>query len=451
MNRFCSDWVMRIVMRNHGMKKRMTLSRLCRKMLAVHSLLPAFVLCFSLTCCAGQQETEKPDLSEIQLSVKAEEMIRTMTDQEKAAQLFVITPEALTGVSGVTAAGEITQNAFASCPVGGLIYDESNLLSWNQACQMLSSMNQISVDRTGLPAFLAVDEEGGNVRRVSGRLENAPYIPDMLSVGATQDPLQAYQAGSAIGGYLSRLGINVDFAPVADVLTNPENTVIGNRSFGSDPAQVAGMVALEVQGLREQGIAAALKHFPGHGNTSEDSHVGLAVSNRMLEELKGCEFLPFESGIDAGAEFVMAGHIVVPGVTEEGVPASLSHIMLTEILRGELGFQGIIVTDALSMGAVTGLYSSEEAAVQAILAGADLLLMPADFHAAYNAVLDAVENGTISRERLDESLRRIILLKLRMLESSSQEVMQAENIRQLPDDPGDESLEESQEGFIVEE
>lgn len=411
----------------------------------------AFVLCFSLTCRAAQPKNGKPDPSEERLAAKVEEMIRAMTDQEKTAQLFVITPEALTGVSGVTIAGEITQKAFDSCPVGGIIYDESNLLSWNQACQMLSSMNQISINRTGLPAFLAVDEEGGNVRRISGRLENAPYIPDMLSVGATQDPLQAYQAGSTIGGYLSRLGFNVDFAPVADVLTNPENTVIGTRSFGSDPKQVAGMVALEVQGLREQGVAATLKHFPGHGNTSEDSHYGLAVSNRTLEELRDCEFLPFESGIDAGAEFVMAGHIVVPDITGEGVPASLSGIMLTEILRGELGFQGIIVTDSLSMGAVTGLYSSEEAAVQAFLAGADLLLMPADFHAAYNAVSDAVARGTISRERLDESLRRIIRLKLRMLESSSEEVMQAENIRQLPEDPGDESLEESQEGFIVEE
>ncbi len=343
---------------------------------------------------------------------RADEIIASMTLEEKVAQLFIITPEALTGVSGVTMAGETTQAAFSDYPVGGIIYMEQNIQSWDQTSQMLSSMQDISMNRIGLPSFLSVDEEGGSVFRVSGRLENVESIPDMSFVGASQDPLNAYETGIAIGDYLNRLGFNVDFAPVADVLTNPENTVIGNRSFGSDPHLVANMVALEVQGLREQGICATLKHFPGHGNTSEDSHQGLAVSYRTLEELENCEFLPFVSGITAGAEFVMVGHIALPNVTGDDIPASLSYRVMTELLRNEMGFEGIILTDALNMGAIVNAYGSGEAAVKAFQAGADMILAPADFHTAYSALLEAVSNETISEKRLHESLHRIVELKL---------------------------------------
>ena len=371
---------------------------------------------------AGTDEAESDSDSMNPLSVdertnwRGDEILTDMSLQDKVAQLFVVTPEALTGVNGVTMAGSMTEQAFDAYPVGGVIYMEQNLLSREQVSQMLSSMKQISMKRTGLPVFLAVDEEGGSVRRVSGHLEDTPYIPDMLSVGATQDPLQAYQVGNTIGGYLNLLGFNVDFAPVADVLTNPENTVIGTRSFGTDSGLVSEMVALEVQGLQEQGVCATLKHFPGHGNTFEDSHQGIAVSYKTLDELQNCELLPFKRGVDAGAEFVMAGHVAMPNITGDQTPASLSHQMLTDILRGELGFQGIIITDALGMGAVSNVYDSSEAAALAFLAGADLLLMPADFHSAYNGMLNAVQNGRISQERLDESLRRIIRLKLRMMD-----------------------------------
>ena len=383
---------------------------------------------------------------------KTEEIIAGMTLQDRVAQLFVITPEALTGVSVVTMAGSVTQNAFANYPVGGLIYSEPNLQSWDQACQMLSSMQEISMDRIALPVFLAVDEEGGKVRRVSGRLQNAPDIPEMLAVGNTQDPLQAYQVGSSIGGYLSRLGFNMDFAPVADVLTNPQNSVIGTRSFGSDAKQVAEMVALEVQGLNEQGVFAVLKHFPGHGNTYEDSHQGAAISNKTLDELRSCEFIPFLKGIDAGAEFVMAGHISMPGITGDDTPASLSRLMLTDILRGELGFDGIIISDALNMGAIANQYSSGDAAVQTFLAGSDLILMPADFQAAYSAVLEAVRSGKITAQRLEESLRRIIGLKIRMQNAASEEMPEALEILEALQTPSDlrDGTDEDQEGFIVE-
>lgn len=347
-------------------------------------------------------------------------IIERLTLQEQVAQLFIITPEALTGVNGVTMAGETTKEAFSEYPVGGIIYMEPNIQTWDQTSQMLSSMQEISINRIGLPAFLTVDEEGGRVRRVSGRLENVPCIPEMSTIGSAQDPLQAYDTGVTIGEYLSQLGFNVDFAPVADVQTNPANTVIGSRSFGSDPTLASDMVSLEVQGLQEQGICATLKHFPGHGNTNEDSHQGLAVSYKTMDELKACELLPFVSGISSGAEFVMVGHIVLPNVTGDDVPASLSYKIMTETLRNDLGFDGIIITDAMNMGAIVNTYGSGEAAVQAFLAGADMILAPGDFHTAYSALLEAVFSNRISAERLQESLYRIIDLKL-MLKENSQE------------------------------
>lgn len=380
-----------------------------------------FICCFAFPVMAQEtvdsqqhQAIEYSSIVDISKDDKrVDDIISGMALQEKVAQLFIITPEALTGVSGVAIAGSTTEAAFAEYPVGGIIYMEPNIQTWEQTSQMLSSMQEISKNRIGLPAFLSVDEEGGNVRRVSGRLESVPYIPEMSIVGSMQDPLQAYETGSTIGEYLSRLGFNVDFAPVADVLTNPENTVIGSRSFGSDPHLAADLVALEVTGMREQGVCATLKHFPGHGNTSEDSHQGLAVSYKTLEELKCCEFLPFVSGIDAGAEFVMVGHIAVPNVTGDDTPASLSYQIMTEILRNDLGFDGIIITDALNMGAIVNSYGSGEAAVQAFLAGADMILAPGDFHVAFTAISEAVSDGRIAEKRLQESLKRIIRLKLR--------------------------------------
>ena len=383
------------------------------------------VFCISEACMAEdtpERETDRtiaiiaeevPDEEVGENGHRIEAFLDDLSLEEKVAQLFMITPEALTGVEGVTAAGPITEEAFNTYPVGGIIYMEGNIQSWEQTSEMLSSMQKISRNRTGLPAFLALDEEGGTVRRVSGRIENVPYVSDMYSIGSTGDIGQAYLSGSIIGDYLGKLGFNVDFAPVADVLSNPDNSVIGIRAFGSDPNLVAGMVSMEVSGLRDKGICATLKHFPGHGNTYEDSHVGLAVSYKTREELENCEFLPFKSGIQTGAEFVMAGHIAVPNVTGDDTPASLSFTMLSEILREDLAFDGIIITDALNMGAIVNTYGSGEAAVKAFLAGADMILMPGDFHSAYDSMVEAVRNGKISSDRLDASLRRIIDVKLK--------------------------------------
>lgn len=349
-------------------------------------------------------------------------MIQNMTIEERVAQLFFITPEALVGLDQVTAAGPTTQECFDQYPVGGLIYFAQNIESRDQLTQMLGNTQEFSRQRTGLPVFLAVDEEGGSVTRVYGSgVDNIPYVGDMLSIVLSGDTESAYQTGLQIGSYLSELNFNVDFAPVADIFSNQANTIIGDRSFGYDADTVAAMVPETVKGMLDAGVQPTLKHFPGHGDTVEDSHAGYAYSYRTLEELRASEFVPFKAGIEAGANFVMVGHISLPNILSTDTPSSLSYTVVTGMLREELGFQGVIVTDALNMGAVSNYYSSGEAAVQAFLAGVDMLLMPVDFQSAYDAVLNAVYDGTITEERLNESVERILAVKLSMMQTDSEE------------------------------
>ena len=261
------------------------------------------------------------------------------------------------------------------------------------------------------PVFLAVDEEGGSVSRVAGA-GLADDVGDMSEIGSTCDPEKAKEAGTAIGTYLSQFGFNVDFAPVADVVS-AENAVIGNRSFGSDPNVVGTMVAAEVQGLQESGVSACLKHFPGIGDTTTDTHDEKTVSEKTLEDMQQTDLPAFQSGIDAGADFVMVSHMSLPNVIGDDTPCSLSGAVISDLLRNQLGYNGIVITDALDMSAITDSYSSAEAAVKAIEAGADMLLMPENFEEAYQGLLEAVQNGTISEDRINESLKRIYRVKYR--------------------------------------
>lgn len=335
-----------------------------------------------------------------------EPYISEMPLEDKVAGLFIVTPEALTGVSSVTQAGEGTQEALNEYAVGGLIYFEKNIVSEEQLREMLSSTTSMS----RYPIFLAVDEEGGSVSRVAESGIGVTQVPDMTTIGESGDPGQAYEAGLTIGTYLKDLGFNLDFAPVADV-SGTENSVVGNRVFGSDAQQVADMVSNMVGGIEETGVSSCLKHFPGIGHTAGDTHNGRVEVTRTLDRMRGIDFIPFQAGIDAGADFVMVSHITVADAEGDAVPSTLSKSIMTDILRNELGFQGVIITDAMNMAAITEYYTTEEAAVKAIAAGADMLLMPDDFQIAYNAVLTAVQDGTISVERIDESLERIYRVK----------------------------------------
>ena len=331
--------------------------------------------------------------------------ISEMPLEDKVAGLFIVTPEALTGVGTVTQAGDGTQQALNEYAVGGLIYFSKNIVDEEQLRAMLAGTTSMS----RYPIFLAVDEEGGSVSRVAKSGIDVIQVSDMAEIGASGDTDQAYKAGTTIGTYLKDLGFNLDFAPVADV-ADSENSVMGDRSFGSEPQLVADMVSNMVEGIEATGVSSCLKHFPGIGYTTGDTHSSRVEVTRTLDTMRDTDFIPFQAGIDAGADFVMVSHITVTD-TEEGVPSTLSKTIMTDILREELGFKGIIITDALNMSAITEYYTTEEAAVGALVSGADMLLMPDDFHAAYNAVLEAVQDGTISEERINESLERIYRVK----------------------------------------
>ena len=365
------------------------------------------------------EETEDVEDVEPKMTVEkkkeepgVKQMMDEMTLEEKVCQLFMVTPEQITGVDAAVQAGDTTKEAIQKYPVGGIVYFAQNIIDEQQLKTMIENTKSFSK----YPLFIGVDEEGGS--QVARIAENENFavekVPDMQVIGASGDYEQAYKAGKTIGSYLHGLGFNLDFAPVADVLTNAENTVIGPRSFGADASVNAKMVSRAVEGLQEKQVSAVLKHFPGHGGTSDDSHEKTVTSNSTLKQLKNREFLPFKAGIEAGADCVLAGPIALPEVTGDTVPATLSEKIITGILRKELGFNGVIITDSMQMGAVTNSYTSAEAAVKAVQAGVDVILMPEDFVQAYEGVLNAVKNGEISEERIDESVYRIMRCKLKL-------------------------------------
>jgi beta-N-acetylhexosaminidase len=353
--------------------------------------------------CAPEEigAADKADITQAQVS----DYIDAMPLEDKVAQLFYVAPETITGVSTVTAAGNTTKQALEDNPVGGILYFGANIVSRNQLMSMISNTKSYSK----YPIFIGTDEEGGTVKRIAGSAIEAEDslvkdVGTMKSVGATGDASKAYDAGQTIGCYMHELGFNMDFAPVAGVLTDPENKTIGTRSFGSDPALDAAMVAQFTDGLHAEDVLSCEKHFPGLGDTNVDTHTGEATTQRSLDDMRTTDFISFGGGIDAGTDFVMVGHVSCPNVTGNNSPASLSEKMIS----------GIVITDSLQMGAVTQYYSSGEAAIKTIQAGADMLLMPEDYHEAYEAVLNAINDGTISEERIDESLKRIYKVKLKL-------------------------------------
>ena len=343
-----------------------------------------------------------------------ERTLAKMTLGQKVAQLFVVTPEQLTGVAVATTCGKATAKALAEYPVGGLCYFSQNITGSHQLRDLLSDTRKACEKvGAGVPPFLAVDEEGGKLvaRIANSGLFDVERFPNMAKVGATGDERQAAKVGSAIGAYLRDIGFNVDFAPVADVLTNPANTVIGERSFGGDPDLVARMVASEVGAMLEAGMLPCAKHFPGHGDTAGDSHTGAVCATRTREQIEGCELVPFRAAIDAGCPMVMVGHIETPNFAADGLPASLSPTMIGEVLRKQLGFDGLVVSDSFAMGAITQHFSPAEAATRFVAAGGDVILMPEDLPSAHQGLLDAVEKGEVSEKRLEESVTRVLATK----------------------------------------
>ena len=259
------------------------------------------------------------------------------------------------------------------------------------------------------PLFLGIDEEGGTVSRL-GTSGLGTKTDAAEAIAATGDAENAYQAGVKIGSELSALGINLDFAPVAD-LANVEGSVMKGRAYGSDVPQASEFVLSMLRGLEEQKVTGCLKHFPGMGSVTQDPHSGMAGTERSAEQFQAKDLQMFQAGIDAGADMIMVSNMSAAALTGNNEPCIFSRTLVTDILRDQMGFNGVVITDSLTMGAISEYYGAEEAAVMAVLAGCDMLLMPEDYGKAYQGVLEAVQNGNIDEQRVDDSLRRIYRIK----------------------------------------
>ena len=341
----------------------------------MHRFLGALAIAgaFLVSCVQGPRVNE----------ALVEQELSRMTLREKVGQLFFLRPEALDTTIHYVSSDELPSfgvqavNAFFAHN----IKDPEQLTAFQKELRALP----------GKP-LLSIDEEGGRVARLA---KNPAFgLPQFESMTALGTPRAAGKAADTIGTYLRKYGFDIDFAPVADVNTNPENIVIGTRAFSFDPKVAAKCVSAYVKGMRKAGILSCLKHFPGHGDTRADTHFGYAVSGKNWEELASCEMVPFKAGIAAGAPLVMTAHIAVPAVTGDELPSTLSSVVLQDKLRGELGFKGVIISDAMEMGVK-------------------------DYPACFNAVLDAIGQGRLTEARIDESVRRV--LRLRQLSAGYKE------------------------------
>lgn len=370
---------------------------------------------FATMGCGGKEETKKvktEDLNEATLEGMAKDITKEMSLKNKIGQLFMVELHSLDEAESkkqtkITAAMKKTLKKY---PVGGVILFSKNMKNEAQTKKLLKELQKASY----IPLFTAVDEEGGSVSRVaSNEKMNVTKYPSAKTIGETYDEKQIEEMGKTQSIQLKKLGFNMNLAPVADVLTNESNTEIGDRSFGSNPKKVADIISVLVKSMQKQQISATLKHFPGSGDTWGDTHRGSTETKQDIQRLRKTDFLPFESGMKADADAIMVSHLMLSNVTDDKEPSTLSHRVITDILRTELEYDGLIMTDAMNMKAITDNYTSGEAAVKAIQAGTDLVLMPDDLGKAYRAVKKALRSGELKESRIDESVERIIYTKLK--------------------------------------
>lgn len=342
----------------------------------------------------------------------AADYIQNMTVEEKVGQLFIVNLELLDERNGNfyewKKFTKQMKKSIEKYHIGGIILFSRNIANRKQTKTLINRLQKNS----SIPLFISVDEEGGDVARIADNKKmKTTAFPSMEEIGKKEDTSYVYKMGETIGSEIKELGFNVDFAPVTDVKTSELNLEIGSRSFGGDPDNVAKMVSAFVEGIQNQNISATLKHFPGQGSSNGDTHIESVNIDSSITGLRKNDFVPFKAGIESGADFVMVSHISVSKVTETAQPASMSKLIMETILRDELGFNGIVITDAMDMASITETYTSAEAAYGAISGGADIVLMPEKLDIAYNEILNKINDGTISMEKLDASVLRILTVK----------------------------------------
>ena len=330
-----------------------------------------------------------------------EEKLSNMSVEEKIGQMLMV-------LDYSKEVDEELLDKLNTIKPGGFILFAENFESYEQTKKLIEDIKSTS----DIPMFISIDQEGGRVQRLK-ELSDAEVtvIPPMYNLGLTNDVDLAYEVGQVVGEELRVFDINMNFAPVLDIYSNPENTVIGNRSFGTTSSLVSNMALSFAKGQESTGIISVYKHFPGHGDTLEDSHNTLPIITKTKEELLELELIPFIDAIENDADVIMVGHLAVPEITNDNTPASLSKEIVTGLLKEELGFDGLVITDALNMGALTKNYTEEEIYVNAINAGVDILLM-ADFDTETVEIIKGnIKNGTIKMEEIDDSVKKILELK----------------------------------------
>lgn len=356
-------------------------------------------------------DSDNPSVDHISLSkelndensdVSGEQGIESMSLDEKIGQMI------FSGVDGTEMTTE-TENIIRNYHVGGIILFGNNIESKKQTVTFLNEMKNANTDNP-YPLLLGVDEEGGSVTRMPDEIKN---LPSSRSIGELNNPDVSFNVGTMLGKQMKALGFNLDFAPVLDVNSNPNNPVIGDRSFGDNPNIVTKLGVQTMKGIQNEGIISVMKHFPGHGDTGVDSHLELPEVNKSYEELAALELVPFKQAISKGADVNMVAHILLPKIDKD-YPASMSKKVITGMLRDDFNFDGVVITDDLTMEAITDHYNVADASVQTVKAGGDLLLVAHDPNLiieVFDTLKAAVEDGEISEDRIDKSVERITHLK----------------------------------------
>ena len=355
-----------------------------------------------LVCGCGNNKVIKEEEKDKEKDIVIEQL-NSLSLDEKIGQMLMISYRS-------TIADDNLKSVLNDVKPGGFIMFSENFESYTQVQQFLNDINSFN----DIPMFISVDQEGRVQRLKSLTDKKVTVFPSMLELGSTNDEKLSYDVGRVMGEELGVFGINMDFAPVLDIYSNPNNTVIGNRSFGNTYEVVSKMALSFAKGLESTNVIPVYKHFPGHGDTDVDSHYDLPVINKSREELLSLEIKPFIDAINNGAQVIMIGHLAVPKIAGSDTPASLSKEIITDFLKEELGYKGLVITDALNMGALTDNYTSKEIYVMAINAGVDILLMPSPARDAVKIIKEAVVNGEISEDKINSSVEKILRLKLKI-------------------------------------